>query len=327
MMKFKIQLLFLLFLSCSQASLYGQETGNRFIPESAFAVLDVDVEQIKQQFMNADGQFVSEYFPAEILTAMGETYVGFDYMSLRKIRIVVAEGESSLADLRVGLVYEFENTVDIGSKFEDVEVTSDIEGRPVYMDVDFGLECMQLDESTVLHATEGFMAELVQARDVSTPLTALLAASKAKDSEVLGVMSFEQIKDAYAELVAENPIPKPMSFLNGIHRFLKSAEFRVADHMMTLEMQSEDEKSAGKLQMIAKRLVGMGKVGAKSNMGMMMGMEGDPVMDSMSGYAVRLIDLIATELAPKQEGNQVMMQIKTDAAWCSILPFLWGGGF
>ncbi len=324
MMKFKLYLLLLFSISCSQTSLFGQETENRFIPESAFGMIDVDVAQFKQQFINADGQFVSEYFPAEIISALGESYIGFDCMSLRRVRIVLAEGESSLVDLRLGFVYEFEKTVDISSKFGDAESTSDIEGRPVYMNVDLGLECMQLDETTVLHATEGFMAEFVLAKNVSTPLTALLAASNAKGSEVLGLLSFEQIKDDYEALVTENPIPKSMSFLNGAHRFLKSAEFKVVDHMMTLELLSEDEKSAGKLQMIAKRLVGLGKEGVKSD-AMGMGMEGDPVMDSMTSYRERLIDLIATELAPKQEGSHVTMQIKTDAAWCStLLPFLLG---
>lgn len=315
----KIKFLFILTFLFSHAALCGQESENRFIPESAFALVDVDVKQIKQQFIHADGTFVSEYFPSEIFTTMGETYQGFDYMLLRRIRVVVAEGKDSLAELRVGVVYEFDEAADIGAKFESQEPISEIDGVPVFMDADFGLECMQLDETTVLHATPDFMSELVKARNVSTPLTALLDASTAKGSEVLGVMSFDQIKDKYAALVDKNPIPEPLNFLNAAPRFFKSAEFRVADHKMTLVMLSEDENSAKKLQASAKRLVGLGKESLKENF-MNMGMGGDPVGDSMEAYMRRVVELMAAELTPVKEDNRVTMELKTDAAW--VMMFL-----
>lgn len=325
MMKIKIQLLLLLCFFVSQSVLRGQENENRFIPESAFAFFDVDVAQIKKQFINADGKFVSEYFPTEILTAMGETYQGFDYMTIRRIRVVVAEGENSLEDLRIGLVYEFDEATDMGAKFDTQEPISEIDGTPVFMDADFGLECMQLDETTVLHASMDFMPELASARNVSTPLTALLDASTAKGSEVLGVVSFEQIKDKFAALVAENPIPKPMSFLNAAPRFLKSAEFHVADHKMTLEMLSEDAKSAKKLEMSAKRLIGLGKEAMKSNfMGMGFG-GGDPVEESMGAYTERVIEMMAAEVAPNLEENRVTMQMKTDAVWFMMVVSMFFG--
>lgn len=326
MMKSKIYALLLTCFLATQSTLMGQENVNQFVPESAFALIDIDVSQIKQQFVNEEGQFVSDYFPTEVLTAMGQTYLGFDYMLINRIRIVVAEGEDSLQDLRVGLIYDFAEAVDIGSKFEAEEASYQVGDKDVFMDMDFGLECLQLDEKTVFHATVDFMADLVNAKDVSTPLTALLDSSTGKGSEVLGLLSFDQIKEKYAAMVEETPIPKPMSFLNAAPRYLKSAEFRIANHMMTLDMLSEDEKSAGKLQMTAKRLVGLAKESAKSSMAdMMMGMDGDPVGESMAAYLERLIDTIATDVAPKKEENRVKMQLRTDAAWVSILfPMLFG---
>lgn len=326
MMKSKILLFLLLCLIYPLSPLRAQESKNQFIPESAFALIDIDVEQIKSQFINSDGKFVSDYFPAEVVTTMGETYLGFDYMTIRKVRIVIAEGENSLDDIRMGLVYEFDKAVDIKAKFNDENVTYEIGDIPVHMDMDFGLECMQLNETTVLHATPDFMRELSKAKNVSTPLTALLDASTAKGSEILGVFSFDQIKEDYSKVVSERPIPEPLGFLNGAHRLLNTAEFRVADHMMTLEMSSDNEKTAAKLRLISKRLVGLGKASALESVeGMLGGMEGDPVSASMVAYFERVIETIATELAPVQDGNQVTMKLKTDAAWFSlVIPMMFG---
>ena len=281
-------------------------------------MVDINVALLKQQFVNEEQQFVSEYFPSETITAMGEEYYGFDLMEIRNIRIVVAEGKGTLNDLQVGIVYEFDQTVDIGVKYQVEDRASVIDNQPVYSDMSIGFECFQLNETTVLHATPDFMEELVHARNVSTPLTAMLGEAEAEESEILAVLAFEQIKNAYAEMVEANPIPQPLNVLNGAHRLLKSAEFRVMDHKMTLEMLSYDEKLALKLQVTVKRLIGLSR-----GLAAMLDQEGnEPITEALVAYIERVIELACKDLAPKQERAQVTMELHTDAAWASIVPFV-----
>ena len=299
-------LLCLLSVWCQPSSLHAKQIDNEYIPESAFGIVDVDIAKLKQQWVN-------EYFPSEVITAMGEEYYGFDLMAVKKIRVLVAEGETSLEDLQVGIIYELEQAVDIASNYQEQTPEFMIDGQPVYFSFYAGLQCVQPKDTTVLFASADLLKEMALANNVSTPLTQQMTETEMGDSEVLGLLAFEQIKDAYEELVSENPIPHPMGVLNSTHHFLKSAEFRMTDGEMNLRMVSYDEKQARKLKIAAKRLLGLAKTAILGGVAMMTDGE-DPVARAVVAYTERIILLLDQDLSPKRDGVEVTMRLKSEAA-------------
>lgn len=309
-----VSILVLFFASSCPA----QEQSTDFVPKEAFGAVILNIDALKD---SPD----SEYFPHEIVSAIGKKYYGFDLAEVKSAKLIFGiHDERPQAGPLVGVIIDFKRHFELGDNFKDKGVPTRVDGTDIYFDQNMNMHLVQTAPKTVIFAsTEPFALVMAASKNVKNPFTRLLAKAES-DKMIQLVVSVEKLKPVLQNLLADSPAPPPFDALNRLSEQVKSIDVSttlLGGIDLEIEIVANSVNDAKQVQKTIKQMLALAKASALAYMAAEIDDE-DIIQRAQFDYAQRLGDKLEKELAPTRKDEVLTIKFKNDIANVGVLTAL-----
>lgn len=298
--------------------LFGQEQSTDYVPQEAFAAVIINIEAMKKQ-PDAD------YFPYEIVSAMGKQNYGFDPADITSAKLIIGMNERDLqTPPKVGAIIGLKKPMELAESLREQSTPTVVDGTEIFFDRNLEMYVVQADSKTILFAsTEPFAVLMAASKNVKTPFTKLLAGASS-DRMVQVVVSVEKLKPTLEQLLEEAPAPPPFGAVNKLPEQIQSLDITsnvLAGIDLVMEITAYSEDDARKVEKTIKQLLTIAKASALGFMATQVD-SSDIVQQAQYDYAARIGDKLEQELMPTREGKKLTITLKHEFANVGVLTAL-----
>jgi prepilin-type processing-associated H-X9-DG protein len=296
----------------------GNKLDLKYVPRDAFLAI---VAQPRRVLTGSE----AEFYPMEVLTAVGNKNWGFDPSDIEQGMLVIAPPDppqvGHASGTKIGFVLHFSKPINIAAVGSKLTVTPGKDDNWDGVKVRTGnnpwqTACAFVDDQTLLLSTEDGLHWLLSATAHDSSLQKLMsAADDAADVQILSAIDAvrPQIADKIGMLAQQ--LPPPLVPLTKLPTLVDSLAIimRQLPHGMIeskIVATAPDEKSAQELEGVIKQMLEAGRTmllmhlseAASHNA------EDADISQAMMQYLGRISEKIVVALQPTREGGQVVVK-------------------
>ncbi|MEE2640928.1 MAG: DUF1559 domain-containing protein [Planctomycetota bacterium] len=303
----------------SNSNITSQEQSTDYVPKEAFGAILLDLESLGK----TPG---AEYFPHEIVDAMGKRDYGIQISEIASAKMIFGINDAAPQNSpEMGATIELKKPRNLAERFEEIGPSTVVDGEKIFFDTNLQMHFLQPSPKTLLLASsEPFVVLMAASKNVRNPFTRLLAKTGTERS-ITAILSVEKLKGLLGNLLTSFPAPPPFGAANRLPELTQSIEIST-DLMgsgldMSIQFVGYGEKGAGQIQKILKQMLALGKAAALTAMAAQTDSD-DLVSQAQYAYAARIADKLEKDLAPERKDNTVTIRFESEVATVGVMTAL-----